>query len=160
VAAWRQVFRSLWKDFETRFNDILRSLSGSRQLIIEQASLVHYQQYQQDRETLRGYITRYEHDREEKKLQVKKQERAEMDKKYRDVLAWFSATQSTVPDHHRFGDTRNQYPGTGQWILKDEKIRKRMEDMPDSSIMWMNGKPGAGIIYNVLRLLVVITDFT
>ena len=153
MAGWKQVFRSIWKNFETRFKDILRSLSGSRQLITEQASLVHYQHYQQDREMLRGHITRYEQDREEKELQLKQQEKAELDKKSRDVMAWFVATQNTLLDHDRFGDTRNQYPGTGQWILKDEKIQKWMEDMPDSSILWLNGKPGAGIINTIFGII-------
>jgi hypothetical protein len=113
---------------------------------MEQASLIQYQQSQQDSQKLDYIIEQFEQDREEKLLQLKKQEEGERDQKFRDVLVWFSAATSTGLDHARFRDIRNQYPGTGEWILKDERIQKWMEDTPDSSTMWMNGIPGAGTV--------------
>lgn len=149
VTVWRQVFRSIWKTFETRFSDILRSLSGHKQLIIEQAALVQQRQYRDDSQRIRVHIEQYEQDRKEKLIQVRDQEEAEMNRKYRDVLEWFSAAQSTVEDQDICHKTRNEYAGSGQWILKDEKIQNWMEDPPVSSILWMNAIPGAGMLHSL-----------
>jgi hypothetical protein len=146
ATVWRQIFRSIWNDFKTRFKQILDSLSQHRQLIVEQAALLHFQQYQVDGQATLRHIQRYEQDRSEKFVLLKKQEADEMHKKYLAVLEWFSAAQSTVLDHHNFRDIRNKYAGSGDWILKNEKVQDWMEhDTPVSSVLWLNGIPGAGM---------------
>lgn len=144
MAVWRQLFRSLWKTFETRFKNILRNLTGHRRLVMEQAALVQQQQYQDDRQRVFLHIKQYELDREERHIQMKKQEEDEMNQKARELLAWLSLSQTTAEDHSIFRKTRNEYAGSGQWIMKDDKIQNWMEDTPVSSIVWMNAIPGAG----------------
>ena len=154
---WRQIFRSTWNDFGTRFKQILDGLSKHRKLIVEQAALLHFQQYQVDSQTTLCHIQRYEQDRLEKLMLLKKQEAAEMHKKYLAVLEWFSAAQSTVLDHHNFCDIRNKYAGSGDWILKTEKVQDWIEhDTPISSILWLNGIPGAGMLKFLLCFLLKI----
>src|SRR6266487_792849 len=63
ATVWRQIFRSTWKDFGTRFKQILDSLSRHKQLIVEQAALLHFQQYQNDSQKALLYIQQYEQDR-------------------------------------------------------------------------------------------------
>ena len=142
---WRQVFRSMWKNFETRFRNILDSLNRHRQLIANQAAAIHYQQYQVDNQAVLGHIQQYEQDRKRNIEDRERQEESEMHKKYLEVLQWFSAVDTTKSDQEVFTRTRQEYPGSGDWILKNEKIRNWLEDdTPTSSILWLNGKPGAG----------------
>jgi hypothetical protein len=74
------------------------------------------------------------------------QEQNEKDRKYLAILDWFSAAQSTTADHESFREIRTPYAGSGRWILKHEKIQNWREmDTPVSSILWVNGIPGAGM---------------
>ena len=135
----------MWKNFETRFRGILDSLTRHRQLIANQAEAIHYQQYQLDSQEMFRYIQQYEHDRIQNIETRDRQEQSEMDRKYLEVLQWFSATDTTKSDQELYTRTRREYPGTGDWILKNEKVRNWQEDdTPTSSILWLNGKPGAG----------------
>jgi hypothetical protein len=50
LPAWRQVFRSVWNDFNSRFGHILTDLRRHKELIESQATALQFQQYQEDRQ--------------------------------------------------------------------------------------------------------------
>lgn len=128
---WRQVFKSMWKDFKTRFQHILDRLRDHRALIESQATLLHLQQYQDDRVKLLDGLDRTE--------------KAENNRKYKEVLEWVSGAKSMV-DHESTCEVRSDYPESGKWILKNEKFRNwRHAEGPISSVLWLNGIPGAGM---------------
>jgi hypothetical protein len=82
----------------------------------------------------------------EKLIRLKKEEQDMMNRKYCDVLNWFSAANSTIQDHHLFQSIRSQHAGSGDWILKDERVQNWMKfDIAVSSVLWLNGIPGAGM---------------
>jgi hypothetical protein len=94
-----------------------------------------------------AHIQKYEQDREEKRERLKKKEADERDRKQLAVLTWFSAAPSIASDHDKFRETRNASAGSGQWILKNEKVQNWREmDTPVSSVLWVNGIPGAGML--------------
>jgi hypothetical protein len=94
-----------------------------------------------------AHIQKYEQDREEKRERLKKKEEDERDRKQLAVLTWFSAAPSTASDHDIFRETRTASAGSGQWILKNEKVQNWREmDTPVSSVLWVNGIPGAGML--------------
>ncbi|KAL5330616.1 hypothetical protein ACEPPN_000135 [Leptodophora sp. 'Broadleaf-Isolate-01'] len=133
---WRQLFRSMWKNFATTFKNILDNLNRHRQLITEQATVINFQR--QD-----NFFDQYKSDGEERARLHHERQQAEERSKYLQVLEWFSAARSTQEDHEEFRRARSQ--GTGDWILKEEKVRNWLEvDVPESSILWINGIPGAG----------------
>jgi len=149
----------MWKNFETRFRSILQSLSQHRHLIAEQAAVIHYEQSQQTSEAMLSHIRQYEQDSQAMLRNIRqyeqdrmkniedreRQEKSEAHRKYLEVLQWFSAADTTTSDQEHFTRQRGEYPGTGDWILKNEKIRNwQADDTPTSSILWLNGKPGAG----------------
>ncbi|TVY50823.1 Vegetative incompatibility protein HET-E-1, partial [Lachnellula cervina] len=108
-----------------------------------QAALLHFQQYQSDSQATRLHIEQYERDRLETSSIQKRREQDELDRKYLKVLEWFSAAPSTLEDHNTFHGIRSN--GSGDWILKHEKIQNWYElETPISSILWLNGIPGAG----------------
>jgi hypothetical protein len=59
------VFRSAWKDFETRSKSILERLRHHPDLIAEQAVLLHYQQYEKDSQELQDHIQQYRQNSQE-----------------------------------------------------------------------------------------------
>jgi hypothetical protein len=112
-------------------------------LIREQADLLHIQQSQSDSQTLLLHIQQYELDRAEQRLRQERQAEAELHEKYLKVSGWFSASPSTAEDQRVFSGVRSK--GSGDWILKDAKVSNWIEpETPISSILWLNGKPGAG----------------
>ncbi|KAH7333141.1 hypothetical protein BKA65DRAFT_40515 [Rhexocercosporidium sp. MPI-PUGE-AT-0058] len=133
---WKQLFRSMWKNFATTFKHILDNLNCHRQLITEQATLINFHR--------QGcFFQQYERDGEERFRVHQERKQAEERSKYLQVLEWFSAARSIQQDHNTFLRARSH--GTGDWILKEEKVRNWLEvDVPESSILWINGIPGAG----------------
>lgn len=143
---WRQIFRSMWKNFDSRFKSILEALSRHRQLIAYQADLLHHQQYQLDRTAMLRHIHQYREHRARDIKDQEQREEAEAQRKHREVLQWFCAADTTASDQEVFSNKRRQYSGTGDWILENEKVKNWLEeDTPMSSILWMNGKPAAGM---------------
>jgi hypothetical protein len=135
---WRQILRSTWKDFDTRFKYILRALQRHKSLIESQATVIHFQQYQSESQFNRDRIDT---------LVL-----SESQRKHRETLVWISGGQAK-PDHQRHCTTREPYPGSGNWILKDEKLKNWMtEDIPKMSTLWVNGKPGAGEYWPFYRI--------
>lgn len=131
----------MWKNFETTFKQILDNLKTHRGLIKEQATLISFQ-----RQEL--FIEQYKRDVEDRSRSLEKQQEEEQWKKYVEILEWFSASKSTEADHAIFQEARS--PETGEWILEDEKVQNWLElDVPQSSIIWINGIPGAGQSYPI-----------
>ena len=129
---WRQIFKSVWKDFKTRFQHILDRLRGHRSLIESQATLLHFQQYQADRIRLLDELDRSEEDR--------------LHRQYKEVLEWVSGADFGK-DHESACGVRSEHPASGRWILKNSKLQNwREADPPNSSLLWLKGIPGAGLL--------------
>jgi len=128
---WRQVFRSAWKDFKTRFQHILDGLRNHRQLIESQANLLHFQQYQRDREKMFDKLVAWEE--------------KERHSKYIAVMEWVAGAQTKL-DHDAACAARSGDPRSGRWILKKPVAENwRAADTPIFSILWLKGNPGVGM---------------
>ena len=126
----KQLWRSAWKDFQTRFKRLLEGLGRHREIIQSQANLLHFQQYQMDR---RKFIE-----------DLDKREKTEREEKYIAVRKWMSGAESSL-DHEDACKAWRKYTGTGKWILKNEHVRNwREAQSPTESSLWINGVPGAG----------------
>lgn len=142
---WQQLFRSLWKDFGSRFKQILENLGRHKQLIVEQAALLHFQQYRENSQKTLIHIQQYERHRSEDLKRLEAREEDERRNKYLAISAWFSAAQTTIQDHETFCEIRSQNVGSGDWILREEKVQNWIElDPPVCSILWLYGISGAG----------------
>jgi hypothetical protein len=142
---WLQLWRSVWKDFQTRFKRLLEGLGRHRELIQSQADLLHFQQYQMDREKLLLQFQQYQVDRQNFIEDLEKREKTEQEEKYMAVRKWLSGAKSSL-DHEDACSAWRKYPGTGKWILKNEYIRnwREVPSPRDTSQLWINGIPGAG----------------
>ncbi|KAH7348115.1 C2H2 domain-containing protein [Pyrenochaeta sp. MPI-SDFR-AT-0127] len=127
---WTRFFRSVWKNFDTKFGGILESLARHKKLVESCASLAQYRRHQEDIEDLKLKLEEtIVETREKRKLAVKE---------------WLAVGQQTQQDHESFCLIRKQY-STTTWILKKESIKNWVaEEVPNTPVLWMHGIPGAG----------------
>jgi len=150
ASVWRQVFRALWKDFDTRFKGILDNLRRHKHGIESLASLLHFKRYagdtvkvldelqrlEQAQMTANNYLGNILLDRERER--------------YFTVQQWILGEQCIAGgtnslDHEAACEVRKEHQGTGTWILKHNKILHWKDtDFPKYPILWLNGIPGAG----------------
>ncbi|KAK4210761.1 hypothetical protein QBC37DRAFT_321557 [Rhypophila decipiens] len=95
---------------------------------------------------LQHHIDQYQRDRVEMLNKAKEDERRRKEDKRHEVLTWMSTPGVPQSEYHaKFKETRAEFPDTGLWILFEEKIFNWMiEEVPTHSMLWLNGKKGAG----------------
>jgi len=62
------------------------------------------------------------------------------------ILTWLKTPGECQSSYHdMFVEVRNKFPETHNWLQKENKIFNWMnEEIPTHSVMWLNGKKGAG----------------
>ncbi|KAL9075640.1 MAG: hypothetical protein Q9157_003927 [Trypethelium eluteriae] len=141
-------------DFKSRFGKILERLDSHKKLLSEQAWLHAHVNYQADSQGLQTYFQDYSkvHDQikhhieqyEEDRIRLEEREEERARKKKKSVLDWIAGDESDQ-GHDAKCTIRESCPGSGNWILKHEKIENwRDAQTPKFSTAWLNGKPGAG----------------
>ena len=133
--AWKQLFRSSWKTFRTQFQYILSSLSRHKHLVESQASLLEYEQ---------SRVARL--DAQNSFEDIAKAERS------RRFLAVTEKIRppNTLTDHEGATEIRQEYPESGRWILQHPCLKDWKDftcpKSPPTTVLWINGIPGAGIL--------------
>ncbi|ROW00049.1 hypothetical protein VPNG_08321 [Cytospora leucostoma] len=148
---WRQLLKSTWKDFDATFKRLLSSLNHHNDFLNKLASAQHMKQlntfisnYAVDADNIREHIDQYINDRKDRLLEA---ERTETERKWdhkQKVLQWLAATTMSGL-HEKFFNVRKSCPGSGDWVLKSEKLKDwKAPNTPNNSILWLYGIPGAG----------------
>jgi hypothetical protein len=139
VAVWTKLFRSVWKDFDTKFGGILKSLGRHKDLVECSANVAQYRRYREDMLELKSGLDKtISAEKEKKKLAVKE---------------WLAVDGQQESDHENFCQVRQECATTARWILRHGSIEHWMQsDVPDTPTIWMNGIPGAG----TMRLLIKV----
>lgn len=128
-------FRSLWRDFRSRFQHILDDLGHHKTLIESHATQIHIRNSISERARIFQEFERIS--------------RHTADEKYEYVLRWLNAPDA-VEIHEDLVTMRNDFfkatnVQTGRWIIHDEKVKNWLDlDVPKTSTMWVHGIPGAG----------------
>lgn len=106
----------------------------------------HASQFGEFRETIKTVLREYEQNRFEMISRAEAEEKRRKEEQKETVLAWLKTAgehQSTY--HNMFLEVRKDFPETAVWILDEMKIFNWMnEEIPNRSVMWLNGKKGAG----------------
>jgi hypothetical protein len=160
------LFRSAWKDFKSEFKYILDDIKRHERLVRDIATALHIEQDQKDsqeikigilrlqesinlnRETTSHLLQKHIQDRSKTFAEFKLAKVYRLRKTCDDIIEWLGASKSTVVDHDEYRRVRNQINGSGNWILKHEKMENWVdtEIMPPSSILLLTGIMGAGTI--------------
>jgi dephospho-CoA kinase len=76
---------------------------------------------------------------------IQQQNEKESAKQYESIIAWFKYDES---DQLGILDTisseSSKFSGTCSWALKNPKIKSWLQPSPDTSLLWLQGKPGSG----------------
>jgi hypothetical protein len=139
IKAWKLAFRLTFNTFREMFGDVLKNLERSRGLLLQSASVAHFQEAQDARILFtQEFQSRQKRDIQEQMLAV---------------VDWLAAEQSSALQHIELQQRRADFPLTAQWPFSIGAMRSwmRRNDV-SSSIFWLCGIPGAG---NVLYYLLV-----
>ncbi|BAE55442.1 unnamed protein product [Aspergillus oryzae RIB40] len=161
--ALRTVFRPLWKDFETTLFDVIVRETGSHRIMIEDKTMALYSHpghCTMDAQEVRDHLESTSNN-----MRLSKQEHQKArEKMYDEVRCWIAGAAGvsgvedvadvvgaeTESDHNNICRDRGFYPGSGSWILENEKVKKWLSPEPEqssNSMLWINGRPGTGKTY-------------
>lgn len=79
-------------------------------------------------------------------LDFKQGEIKRQEKNFHEVRDWIAATEAET-EHKNICRDRIRYEGSGEWILDTIKIKEWLDtesDESSGSVLWINGRPGAG----------------
>jgi hypothetical protein len=130
-SVWKQLFHATWKTFRTKFSGILANLRRHKLLVESQANIIQFEEIQRARTAAEAHVRALQ-EAELKNMQVV-------------LRSWLSAASSDM-DQENAAKVRGDYPNTGRWLLTKDLVRSWCE--PNSSsipLLWLNGKPGAGM---------------
>ena len=128
-------FRSLWKDFNSRFRCILNDLKRQKEIVRDHANQIHIRNYESDRLKI---FEEFEYTRAQRFAERKLF-----------VIQWVGAPK-TILDYESLCQVRQEQfdatqRWTGRWILENEEIKAWLAPpVPKASTIWINAVPGAG----------------
>ncbi|KAK4221419.1 hypothetical protein QBC38DRAFT_492123 [Podospora fimiseda] len=129
-STWKKMFSALWKGFVVKLEELKDNMRRHRQLIVEQGSIVRFQELQQLRVLA------------ETKFQDIQDEYVR--RRWTDAQRWLTPYNSHL-QQEICAAARNECPGSGQWLLNDNRFKKWFDPLFCSTpLLWLNGIPGAG----------------
>jgi hypothetical protein len=101
-----------------------------RSLIESQAGIVEFEEIQRLRKVA--------------EVEFQNARDSDLDRRRSKVLQWLSpASSETIQEGCE--KARSEYPGTGQWLLKEDKFNKWFDpNFCSNPLLWLGGIPGAG----------------
>ena len=130
LVAWKIAFHTTFHSFHDKFGDVAKNLERSRELLIQSASITHFQEAQDARLRLI----------EEFKMRREQEERSQM----MTTINWLSSIEWDVR-HETIQEKRREFPGTARWIFNSAPFCDWLRKDEDCSLVfWLYGVPGAG----------------
>ena len=134
------MFDSLWKTFNLRFQGILENLRKHRDLIDAEANAINVVEAKALRSTQLDHIRQWRVDRA---YEIEKAERERLASQTREAVAWFAANECQEDMFMKISKACDR--PEGHWILKDPVTMSWLgQGGHEDSVIWLNGKPGAG----------------
>lgn len=130
MTAWKLASKLTCHTFGDLFDDVLRKLGRSKELLFHMASVVGFQEAQESRLLCT------------KEFEVQ----AKRDCKHRSltVMEWLSPELCDL-QHEEIQEKRLGFPNTTQWIYKTTAMLNWLRrDSTTNPILWLIGIPGAG----------------
>ena len=149
LSAWQmRRIEAVSEDSHQRMND---HVLGQHQLMGISTDTRQQVKKQADRldsfyREVKQLLERYEQDRIDTIRRAEKEAEQRKTDDTATVLTWLNTVgESQETYHKKFVDVREASPGTAVWIMKEPKLINWMgEEIPKYSVMWLNGKKGAG----------------
>lgn len=141
------VFKPLWRDYhKLKFEKSLGHIRCYKRPIedIMRVTYNHSEQESMDNMEIRRLLQQVDKDT----FDFQRQEMERQERNLNAVRDWIAPTE-TETDHNNICRDRSKYQNSGEWILDSTQIKEWMHvDHGESSgsILWVNGRPGAGKI--------------
>jgi len=130
LVAWKKLFHSTWKTFNTHFNRLLENLHRHKLNIESEASLIEIERSQIQREA------------QEKQFLVA--ETSERERQATTVLAKICPANVDL-DQENLSKNWTKEPQFGLWVLNNAKMSAWLDSKDcDADTLWLRGIPGAG----------------
>lgn len=130
VAAWRIAFKTAFRAFDDMYGDVVKNLARSKELLIQTASVQHFQDAQEAR--LRNF------QRFDDQLYRDEQHRKSF------VIDWLSHI-SCDDWHKQLCQDLSSFPKSTHWIFSQTQVSEWLLGSESCSpILWILGIPGAG----------------
>jgi hypothetical protein len=130
---WKQLFRAQWNNSKVKFSLIIESFRSHKMLLESQASLIELTEH-------RKFVAEGEE-------RYRREKKDDDRRKLRTVRDWLCAANST-DDQENYICESAQYPGTGDWILRDNLVGAWSNpSITTTPLLWLTGIPGAGEHY-------------
>ncbi|KAH6647231.1 hypothetical protein BKA67DRAFT_582033 [Truncatella angustata] len=150
----KKIFKSAWKDFDNKIRSLEASMAAQKDMIELGESKLDYRRSSgrngdlngDDVWELRTQILHFESESRKRAQDFENKEKERLRNQSDEALKWVSGSQNTSEDTHTHCSTvRRTYPGTCDWIQKNDAIDNWMSvPTPTHSIVWINGSMGAG----------------
>ena len=142
--AWKIVFESLWKTFNLRFQGILENLRRHRDLIDQEANAINIAESKAWRDDQLSQIRQWRTEQNERIQRIEKERLATHS---RDAIAWLNVGEDQDDILTKLS---NKYHGTStHWALEERNVVSWLRAGADSTVLWLNGKPGSGESFTV-----------
>lgn len=153
--------------------DVIVRETGSHRIMIEDKTMALYSHpghCTMDAQEVRDHLESTSNN-----MRLSKQEHQKArEKMYDEVRCWIAGAAGvsgvedvpdvvgaeTESDHNNICRDRSFYPGSGSWILENEKVKKWLSPEPEqssNSMLWINGRPGTGSYHSIHLALLYIT---
>ncbi|KAH5050480.1 hypothetical protein HBH96_186180 [Parastagonospora nodorum] len=127
----RQVFKIMWKQYETHFQGLLLCLHLHCDMI--------------DRGNYLDHNWKHKSDIAEVKSRIDNQVQSEEKTMLTATMTWLAVGGQNQDDHMQYRSIRSNYSTTARWIIKHAYVHEWMtETVPATPLLWMHGIPGAG----------------
>lgn len=139
--AWHGLFQSLWKDFGARFAGIVDGLKKQRDFVDREAASIDILESKESRVRVQEEI---EQRQKESLLLIQQNELILTNLQFQQSVAWLAVDERD--QGVRFERLcRRRHAETCGWIVEQPVLRAWLKDDTKSAIIWLSGKPGAGL---------------
>ena len=129
LSGWKRFFDSSWGRFDIRFKGVLGSLRYHAKLVDKEANAQNIASAQEWRDTYLEDVRRMEKDRSEDHFNT--------------VMIWLDVKHYLQEDYvDKLADKCHE--GTSDWLLAHAKLKNWIDPGGQPTMLWLNGKPGAG----------------
>ena len=148
ILAWSIIFLSLWKDFQSRFANIIESLKKQRDFVDAEAASIDIVEAAESRARLQMDIEQKQKATTE---MLERKEKGDRAARLQSSIEWL-AVDDEVQETEYERMSRRRHVGTCEWIDELTQMKNWLKNDTRHPLLWLSGKPGAGMMLAVFRV--------
>ncbi|PQE30167.1 hypothetical protein CJF32_00003620 [Rutstroemia sp. NJR-2017a WRK4] len=144
--AWRIIFLSFWKDFESRFDAIIDSLKKQRDFVDLEAASFDIVEGKESRMIIQDEMRR-SHKRDLEMVEEK--EKNARISQLQQSIAWLPM-DATAQETEYERTSKRRHDRTCEWMMNEPQFKSWLNDDGKRPCLWLDGKPGSdSVVANI-----------